>query len=894
METQYISLNMTPTGVNPCFHISQYDIGRSLGFIIYNGSEVVDLDSYTCTVEATRSDGVAITANVSTNDNVGTFETTATMTNKADKYKAQFIIVDGDSNRIASLPFDMDVCKAAMDENSESIEEDASLYQQYTEAVQGAIAEANADIQVEENARIAAVAAEATARANADTALQGNIDSEASTRAAADSNLQSQINQIIAPSGEAPSAAEVQNARIGANGVTYDTLGNAIRGQVSDLKNAIDNINGRFELAGDAQLFNKYEAIILKDAAINGSGQIVSLDNHDVVVIPISGSYGEYYLFKSFNQNLSISYMLFWAHTSLPSIGATLTLQGTTNNTNLRGQILLNGSYSYLAIAVGTISNIEDFTDYLVVKKDSYPVEYVEYYETVKETAENTAQSVFNSSITPVDTAITTINNRFEKVVGDQKFNKDACVVLDNAYVNSSKEITSGYDLYSLVTMEVNGIAGSTYSFKVFNSNSSFSLLSVYATNTLPVMNGSVEEKGITNNTEKKGHIELSGNKKYIVFCIPTTVKTEFINGLMLILSGSYPEEYENYEVSTLTVCESIDKSKDTTANIWNGKTIWWCGTSIPEGQDEAIDSEGYGFSYPELVGQKLGATVINKSLGSSMCRANVRTGDYVDAYSLGLVRALTQTLEEKNYLINNWSTIRSSLHDPNTYASLDDIATTVRGSSFENLLTPYLDGTYDMPDLFVIDHGHNDWKSFYTMPDGTTPDTELKPTVANITGNILAEDTFMTDNSYAKLISVMGEISAIPVSKLDDFIASINRNCFIGAVNFLCTYILSKNPRARIVFIGNLDNWEKPQVQPAQDAIAESWEFPIIRVWESTGFSDHYIPNTADFWNDGGTSDLTMKSIYCKDGTHPHSDTTGRSIELYANIIAGALKNLE
>ena len=40
METQFINLNMTPMGINPCFHISQYDIGRPLGFIIYNGDGV--------------------------------------------------------------------------------------------------------------------------------------------------------------------------------------------------------------------------------------------------------------------------------------------------------------------------------------------------------------------------------------------------------------------------------------------------------------------------------------------------------------------------------------------------------------------------------------------------------------------------------------------------------------------------------------------------------------------------------------------------------------------------------------------------------------------------------------------------------------------------------------
>lgn len=274
METQYISLNMTPTGVNPCFHISQYDVGRMLGFIVHSGGATVDLDTYTCTIEATRSDGTAITSAVATTDNIGTFEVTPTMSNKADKYRCQLVIVDENSKRIASLPFDMEVTKAAMDENSEAIEEDASLYQQYTKAVQGAIAEANADIQAEENARIAAVNAEATARQNADATLQnnidaeatarksadntlqGNINSEASTRASADSNLQSQINQIVAPSGEAPSTAEVQNARIGANGVTYNTLGTAIRSQVNGLNENLDDLEeGLIKLQNEKELY---------------------------------------------------------------------------------------------------------------------------------------------------------------------------------------------------------------------------------------------------------------------------------------------------------------------------------------------------------------------------------------------------------------------------------------------------------------------------------------------------------------------------------------------------------------------------------------------------------------------------------------------------------------
>lgn len=63
-----------------------------------------------------------------------------------------------------------------------------------------------------------------------------NIASEISARQTTDSSLQSQIDQLVAPTGEAPNPAEIENARIGDDGVTYDTLGNAIRTQFSDVK----------------------------------------------------------------------------------------------------------------------------------------------------------------------------------------------------------------------------------------------------------------------------------------------------------------------------------------------------------------------------------------------------------------------------------------------------------------------------------------------------------------------------------------------------------------------------------------------------------------------------------------------------------------------------------
>ena len=58
---------------------------------------------------------------------------------------------------------------------------------------------------------------------------------------AEDALLQAQIDQLVAPTGEAPSAAEVENARVGADATVYPTLGEAVRGQVSELKSALND-----------------------------------------------------------------------------------------------------------------------------------------------------------------------------------------------------------------------------------------------------------------------------------------------------------------------------------------------------------------------------------------------------------------------------------------------------------------------------------------------------------------------------------------------------------------------------------------------------------------------------------------------------------------------------
>ena len=296
--TQNHVINIQPGVSAPLvIHCSQGDTGTQINLTVVNGDEEFDCSSYACSVHGVRSDGGnwgPITCTVS--GSTVCFSLTSDMTAVAGACLAEISV-----GTVGTANFAM-LMENATFESGVTYSNDVSVYQNILTAVQTGIsnetAERVAAVETEKNERIAAVNAEATARQTADNTLQGNINSEASTRASADSNLQSQINQIIAPSGEAPSAAEVENARVAYDGETFPTLGGAIRAQVNNLHVLIDligsnNITPLFNQIQKAQsdinnvedsLIDKFEDFLLvtqyKDYPVINNNNDAILDNN--------------------------------------------------------------------------------------------------------------------------------------------------------------------------------------------------------------------------------------------------------------------------------------------------------------------------------------------------------------------------------------------------------------------------------------------------------------------------------------------------------------------------------------------------------------------------------------------------------------------------------------
>lgn len=243
-------------------HVNQVNENIEIQFRIMNGAQPFNVpEGVSCTIRGTKGDnfGYAAAVDVTAGSNIVTVTLTEQLTAVAGAGNVFELVFVGasDNMKVSTENFILEVERAALGEDTVISDSDLAYADQVLDQLQS-VGAVNAQVQ-QNKANIAAeitrataaeqtlqqnINAEAAARQAADNTLQSNINAEASSRATTDASLQSQIDQLVAPSGEAPSAAEVQNARIGTDGTVYPTLGDAIRTQNSDLKNALDTSSG--------------------------------------------------------------------------------------------------------------------------------------------------------------------------------------------------------------------------------------------------------------------------------------------------------------------------------------------------------------------------------------------------------------------------------------------------------------------------------------------------------------------------------------------------------------------------------------------------------------------------------------------------------------------------
>lgn len=264
--------------------------------------------------------------------------------------------------------------------------------------------------------------------------------------------------------------------------------------------------------------------------------------------------------------------------------------------------------------------------------------------------------------------------------------------------------------------------------------------------------------------------------------------------------------------------------------DYWKGKKIVWLGTSIPAGSGTN--------SYPYMLAQRLGANIVNQSVGSSPIRggldAFVTTDDpygWTGSSYTRVTRALSQSVDIKQSFIDNYDSKWKALVTGGPASLSDTDKANILSYSYANRLSGNLDS-----DLFVIDHGIND---------------------------------------YLWIQERGGDVASLLTPAVD----TRNINTFYGGVNTVIDYILSQNPRARILVIGFYENELRPQVSQIQLKSAQLWEYQIVKLWEKTGWSQQVLTGT-------DAAGKTITQYWMPDNLHPHSDTTGKANTLLANIL--------
>ena len=306
---------------------------------------------------------------------------------------------------------------------------------------------------------------------------------------------------------------------------------------------------------------------------------------------------------------------------------------------------------------------------------------------------------------------------------------------------------------------------------------------------------------------------------------------------------------HELYQIQELDErIDELEQEQESIASYWKNKKIVWFGTSIPAGVVNAGDEGGNG-AYPTRIGQIFNATVYNEAVGSSCVRIGMHGSEtqddpygYTGMPASCCLYSMSMTVAEKQAIINDWDTWKTKFQNVGTFDPTTEPDKSYN-CSYERKLNKYLTGgSVGHVDLYVFDHGYND--------------------AGNLNGSNYSDLKVVPNNLY-------------------------DRTYFIGAMNFLIDLIKKDDFRASIVIISHYnDEGAFADLIDAQSYIANKWNIPFVNISNKIGFT-----TAMSVTIDGTTK--TMRNWWMPDGLHPASDTSGKALQHYAEVLAPLLEQV-
>ena len=289
-------LNLQPGITAPVVvHMSEGDVGTKLSFKLIDGARAwTDPGNVVAAVHGRRQDGTQFGPYACTiSGDVVSFQTDAAIAAVAGSGIAQIVLTDSDQNTAGTANFAIMVERATFPmgvtyTNDKSVYEAILAYAQRLPAV--VTEDYTRKIREEAVAREAAD----SALAAADAEIREAVGNETAARTTQDAVLSARMDEFTKlPDGSLSTAADAElvDVRIMANGKTASTAGDAVREQVTEIKNDIKTIStnvimlesGTYADAnGTSKIANNTRIRNINPLATNGIEFLIVPDGYEI------------------------------------------------------------------------------------------------------------------------------------------------------------------------------------------------------------------------------------------------------------------------------------------------------------------------------------------------------------------------------------------------------------------------------------------------------------------------------------------------------------------------------------------------------------------------------------------------------------------------------------